>query len=218
MKNFRPVSNLSFLSKLLERVVLCRLQAFLDSNDMMPPMQSVYRRFHSTETAVTTVYSNLLLAADVGQVSALCLLDLTAAFDTVDHQLLLHRLERQFGLRSVVLTWFASYLTDRSFRVLFDGGHMSAEVSVLCLVPQGSVLGPRLFVLYMADLTDVVAGHNVKFHGYADDSSNVRSLSASQHSVYHFSSWSVRCRHRPLDGSKSSADESHQDRVAVGRL
>ena len=85
MKNFRPVSNLSFLSKLLERVVLCRLQAFLDSNDMMPPMQSAYRRFHSTETAVTTVYSDLLLAADVGQVSALCLLDLTAAFDTVDH-------------------------------------------------------------------------------------------------------------------------------------
>jgi len=107
---------------------------------------------------------------DVGQVSALCLLDLTAAFDTVDHQLLLHRLERQFDLRGVVLAWFASYLTDRSFRVLLDGGDMSAEVSVLCSVPQGSVLGPRLFVLYMADLTDVVAGHNVKFHGYADDS------------------------------------------------
>ena len=85
---------------------------------------------------------------DVGQVSALCLLDLTAAFDTVDHQLLLHRLERQFDLRGVVLAWFASYLTDRSFRVLLDGGDMSAEVSVLCSVPQGSVLGPRLFVLY----------------------------------------------------------------------
>jgi len=97
---------------------------------MMLPMQSAYRRFHSTETAVTTVYSDLLLAADVGQVSALCLLDLTAAFDTVDHQLLLHRLERQFGLRGVVLAWFASYLTDRSFRVLLDGGDMSAEVSV----------------------------------------------------------------------------------------
>ena len=87
LKNFRPVSNLAFLSKLLERVVQCRLQAFLDSNDMMPPMQSAYRRFHSTETAVTKVYNDLLLAADVGQVSVLCLLDLTAAFDTVDHQL-----------------------------------------------------------------------------------------------------------------------------------
>ena len=65
MKNFRPVSNLAFLSKLLERVVQCRLQTFLDSNDMMPPMQSAYRRFHSTETAVTKVHNDLLLAADV---------------------------------------------------------------------------------------------------------------------------------------------------------
>ena len=102
--------------------------------------------------------------------SSLCLLDLATAFDTVDHQLLLHRLERQFGLRGVVLAWFTSYLTDRSFPVLLDGGDMSADVSVSCSVPQDSVLGPRLFVLYMADLTDVVAGHNVKFHGYADDS------------------------------------------------
>jgi len=75
-------------------------------------MQSAYRRFQSTETAVTKVYNDLLLAADVGQVSVLCLLDLTAAFDTVDHQLLLHRLERQYGLHGVVLAFFSSYLTD----------------------------------------------------------------------------------------------------------
>jgi len=146
MKNFRPVSNMSFLSKLLEKVIQCRLQAFLDSNDMdmMPPMQSAYRRFHSTETAVTKVYNDLLLGADVGQVSVLCLLDLTAAFDTVDHQLLLHRLERQYGMRGVVLAWFSSYLTDRSFRVSYNG-YMFFEVYVLCSVPQSSVLGPRLF-------------------------------------------------------------------------
>ena len=106
----------------------------------------------------------------MGQVSALRLLNLTAAFDTVGHQLLLHCLERQFGLRGVVLVWFASYLIDRSFRVLLDGGDMSAGVSVSSSIcPQGSALGPRLFVLYMADFTDVVDRHNVKFHGYADD-------------------------------------------------
>jgi len=93
-------------------------------------MQSAYCRLHSTETAVTTVYSNLVLAADVDQVLALCLFDHSAAFDTVDYQLFLHHLEHHFGLRGVVLAWYASYLTDRSFRVLLDGGDVSAKVSV----------------------------------------------------------------------------------------
>jgi len=84
-KNYHPVSNLSFLSKLLERVAQARLEVFLDSTDLMPTMQPAYRRFHSTETAVMKVYNDLLLAADNGDVSALCLLDRTAAFDTVDH-------------------------------------------------------------------------------------------------------------------------------------
>ena len=112
LKNYRPVSTLSFLSKLLERVVQSQLQTYFDSNDMMPKTQSAYRPFHSTETALSKVYSDLLLAADGGQVSTLCLLDLTVAFDTVDHDLLLSRLERQFGLRGVVLLWFRSYLSE----------------------------------------------------------------------------------------------------------
>ena len=74
----------------------------------MPPMQSAYRRFYSTETAVMKVYNDLLLAADNGDVSALCLLDLTAAFDTVNHDLMMLKLERQFGLRGVVLDWFSA--------------------------------------------------------------------------------------------------------------
>ena len=88
---------------------------FLDSNNLTPTTQSAYRQFYSTETAVTKMYNDLLLAADSGYVSALCLLDLTAAFDTVDHDLLTLRLERQFGLRGIVLQWFRSYqfcLTD----------------------------------------------------------------------------------------------------------
>ena len=80
-------------------------------------VQSAYRQSHSTETAVMKVYNDLLMAADRGQVSALCVLDLTAAFDTVDHDLLILRLERQFGLRGVVLQWFRSYLCDRSFKL-----------------------------------------------------------------------------------------------------
>ena len=114
------------------------------------------------------VYNDLLLAADTGQVSALCLLDLTAAFDTVDHNLLILRLERQFGLRGVVLQWFRSYLSDRSFRVVL-GSNSSFVVHLLCSVPQGSVLGPRMFIMYTADLADSVAERQVNFHSFADD-------------------------------------------------
>jgi len=90
---------------------------------------------------VAKVCSDLLLAADKGQMSALCLLDFIATFDTVDHELLLHRLERRFGLRGVVLAWFASYLAYRCLQVYFDGS-MSSVVFIVCSVPQGSVLGP----------------------------------------------------------------------------
>ena len=123
LKNYRPVSNLPFLSKLLEKVVQVRIQAFFDSNGLMLNMQSAHRRFHSTETAVTKVVNDLLLADCL--VSALCLFDLTAAFDTVDHGLLISRLERQFGLRGVVLEWFRSYLSGRTFRVVFSGSMSS---------------------------------------------------------------------------------------------
>jgi len=97
------------------------------------------------------VYNDLLSAADNGQLSALCLLDLTAAFDTVDHELLLLRLERQFGLRDSILQWFRSYLGDRSFRVVHGAG-TSAVVFIVCSVPQRSVLGPLLGQLSLASL------------------------------------------------------------------
>jgi len=113
--------------------------------------------------------NDLLLVADQGDVSALCLLDLTAAFDTVDHDVLMLRLKRQFGLRGVVLQWFSSYLSDRTFQVVFRSG-TSSVVIITCSVPQGSVLGPRLFILYTAYLADVVEAHNVNLQSYADDS------------------------------------------------
>ena len=114
------------------------------------------------------VYNDLLLAADSGQVSALCLLDLTAAFDNVDHDLLLLRLERQYGLRCVVLRWFQSYLSGRSYRVIYVNW-TSSIVYIVCSVPQWSVLGPRLFIFYTANLADVVQQYHVNFHAYAND-------------------------------------------------
>ena len=121
LKSYRPVSNLPFLSKLLERAVHSQLQAFLDANSAMPAHQSAYRKHHSTETALINIFDDLLKATDSGQMSALCLLDLTAAFDTVDHELLLARLERTFGVRGRVLTWRKSYLTGRTYCVIYAG-------------------------------------------------------------------------------------------------
>ena len=92
------------------------------------------------------------------------MLDLTAAFDTVDHDLLMLSLERQFGLRDVVLQWFCSHLSDRSFRVVL-GSNSSFVVHLLCSVPQGS----RMFVMYTADLADFVAERQVNFRSFADD-------------------------------------------------
>jgi len=95
---------------------------------------------------------------------------LTAAFDSVDHDLLLLRFEFQNGLRGVVLSWFRSYLTGRLLRVAHaHDGRMSSTVHISCSVPQGSVLGPRLFILYTADLADKAAEHDVILHAFADD-------------------------------------------------
>jgi hypothetical protein len=168
LKSFRPVSNLPFLSKLLEKVVQTQLQAYLDEHDATPRHQSAYRRHHSTETALIKVYNDLLLAADNGKVSALVLLDLTAAFDTIDHELLLLRLERQFGVCGRALDWFQSYSTGRIYCVVF-GGSKSSVIHVTCSVPQGSVLGPLLFILYTADLADLASTFGVNLHAFADD-------------------------------------------------
>ena len=157
-KNSRPVSNLCYLSKLLETVVQKQLQQFLDEHDAMPTHQSAYRKYHCTETALLKLFNDLLVvvATDRGHVSGLCLLDLTAAFDTVDRDPLLSRLDRTFGVRGQARAWFRSYLTGRTFRVLL-GGRTSQAANVTCSVPRGSVLGPLLFILHTADLADLFA-------------------------------------------------------------
>jgi len=159
-------------------------------------MQSAYRRFHSTETAVTKVVNNLLLAADSGQMSALCLLDLTAAFDTVDHELLISRLERQFGLRGVVLEWFRS--SGRTFRVVFSGS-TSSIIYIVCSVPQGSVLGPLFFhcpdsgPCSYSEEARRISTRVCRRHAA------VSTLSSHRHGVSCCTAGTVHHRYRPLD-------------------
>ena len=121
LKSYRPISNLTFISKVIERIVADQILRHLENANLMPPLQSAYRRNHSTETALVKVVSDILNAADVRKVTLLGLLDLSAAFDTVDHVILLRRLEVSFGIGEAVLEWFRSFLTNRSQAVAFQG-------------------------------------------------------------------------------------------------
>ena len=139
-KSYRPISNLSVLSKTLERLVARQLLDYLYAADL----QSAYRANHSTETAVLKVLSDILRAVDGGDLAALALLDLSAAFDTVDHETLLHRLKQSYGLGGRVHDWFQSYLSGR-FQSVHCGGTSSTRTELVCGVPQGSVLGRFCF-------------------------------------------------------------------------
>lgn len=168
MSNYRPVSNLTYMSKLIERVVAKQLDNYLTPNKHLPQCQSGYRKHHSTETALLKVWSDALLAADARQVTLLGLLDLSAAFDCVDHGLLIRRLELNHGLGGKVLGWIQSFLTSRSLQVAYNG-ELSTVTMVSFGVPQGTVLGPLLFILYTAELSELVNKHGLQLHQYADD-------------------------------------------------
>ena len=113
-KNVRPVSNLMFISKIIERDVAFQLNNYLDANGLNEVFQSAYKKHHSTETALLRVDNGILRAIDDQSTVILMLLDLSAAFDTVDHSILLNRLSSRFGIKGTALHWFKSYLTNRN--------------------------------------------------------------------------------------------------------
>ena len=166
--NFRPISNLKFISKMTEKVVSLRLLHYLRSNGLEELYQSAYKQFHSCETALIRVQNDILREIDGNSGVILLLLDLSAAFDTVDHTILLQRMHSKFGIKGDALNWFRSYLSDRS-QTVYVNGATSDSYDVFCGVPQGSVLGPILYLIYTSPIGDILRSHGMKFHLYADD-------------------------------------------------
>ncbi|GFS23555.1 reverse transcriptase-like protein [Elysia marginata] len=167
LNNYRSVSNLSFISKLIERIVASSINTYLGETGLAPILQSAYRPLHSTETALLR-FHNIIRQVDQRKAVMLVLLDLSAAFDTIDQDCLLNCLQKQFGMKGVALIWLASYVSERSQAVQINPTAASSSTCLQFGVPQWSVVGPVLFTFYTAPLSDIIKVHGMAFYLCAD--------------------------------------------------
>jgi hypothetical protein len=156
--NYRPISNLNTISKIIERICLARILPHVASTGNFSPLQSAYRKKHSTETALLKILDDIYRIVDRKNAAVLIGLDLSAAFDTIDHGILIQRLEKTFGLAGTALEWVRSYLSLRTQYVTVGSEH-SPNTPVTVGVPQGSVLGPFLFSVYVSPISDIISSY-----------------------------------------------------------
>ena len=168
-KNYRPVSNLSFLSKLVEKAFLCRFSAHMDDHSLLPSYQSAYRAQHSTETLLVKLFNDVMHNMERKLVTPFAAIDLSAAFDTVNHNLLIEILEERFGVQGFMKKWISSYLSERSFKVSINDSY-SRAIGVDFSVSQGSINGPVFFTCYSSSMNTCVT-NDQSIIGYADDHS-----------------------------------------------
>ncbi len=171
INNYRPISVLPIVSKLLEKAVHDELYQYLQENVLLSKLQLGFRPGHSTQSALTYLNESILNNVDSGMLTGIVFLDLKKAFDTVDHSLLLTKL-KSYGITEVELGWFGNYLTDRKQTTEIDCTK-SEYMAITCGVPQGSILGPLLFSIFINDLPSVVKQSQVIL--YADDTALIYS-------------------------------------------
>jgi hypothetical protein len=166
--DFRPIALLCFLSKVLEKIAHAQIMEYLNSNKILDPLQAGFRKHNSTQTALIKLTDDVRMAIDKKKVTLLLLFDFSKAFDTISPSKLLSKL-RQLGFSRMALLWIKSYLQGRSQMVFSNKNCCSEWLETNLGVPQGSVLGPLLFSLYVNDLKDLLDSQVIKHLFYADD-------------------------------------------------
>ena len=163
--NYRPISIISVFARIFEKIVHDQLYNFLSTNNILTPSQSAFRKLHSTITSLINCTDNWYRNIDKGQLNLSLFLDLKKAFDTVDHKIMVKKLNA-VGVRGIAGDWFASYLSNRK-QYCSLGDQTSSESLVTCGIPHGSCLGPLLFIIYLNDLEDCLVLSKAGMH--ADD-------------------------------------------------
>jgi len=163
--NYRPISVLPSFSKIFEKAAYIRIQSYINANDILTKRQYGFRPKHSTAMAVLDMCDKVKEAIDDHLHSIGIFVDLSKAFDTINHNILFAKLEH-YGFRGLVLKWFVDYLTNRKQYVIFNHG-TSSLLDIVCGVPQGSILGPLLFIIYVNDIIN--CSETLSFILFADD-------------------------------------------------